>query len=329
MQRTEYWNQTRPAQTQLNYTEDSKTNGILRRMRSLAQMGIHTGFRVTVNGGDATLINIGPGEGYTGGYYPSENIHAVGSGERVSTLTDEVTGQAGYIPTVEGQGLAVYTAGALNYITLLYRETTDTPLAERLYPFTSRNTLVRETFSVVVYTAAEWAAFTAAQLSERILVAIVTAQGAGNALGVANIQQLVQPKYHPTAVQPSTITGVSITGISQETLVGSAILRFEASTKKLYWTSPGDAEGTGVAIPDSGVYVVYSSDSTYWVELTVIFASLPAADTTETITVSSLYGRTIPLASAIDQAHRDMIGSGQPTANNPHGTTFDDFWWNI
>ena len=37
-----------------------------------------------------------------------------------------------------------------------------------------------------------------------------------------------------------------------------------------------------------------------------------------------MYGRTIPLASAIDQVHRDMIGSGQPTVNNPHGITQDD-----
>ena len=285
MQRTEYWNQTRPSQTQLNNTEDSKVNGILRRMRSLAQMGIRTGFRVTVNAGDATQIDIGPGEGYTGGYYLSENIRSSGSGsssgagERISTLTDGATGEVGYIPTVEGQGLAVYTSGALNYVALLYRETTDTPLAERLYPFTSRNTIIRETFSVVVYTAAEWAAFTAAELSDRILVAIVTAQGAGNALSLANINQVTQPKTHPTTAQPSTLTGVTITGLSQETLVGSGTLRWEVSTSKLYWTAPGDVEGTGVAIPDSGVYTVYSSDTSYWVELTVVFASLPAADT--------------------------------------------------
>jgi hypothetical protein len=49
MERTEYFNWTRPSQTQLNNTEDTKINAILRRSRSFMQFGIRTGFRITVN----------------------------------------------------------------------------------------------------------------------------------------------------------------------------------------------------------------------------------------------------------------------------------------
>jgi hypothetical protein len=191
-------------------------------------MGIRTGFRVTVNSGDATLIDIGPGEGYTGGYFLSENVRSTGSGERVSTITDETSGQPGYVPTVQGQALATYTAGAKNYVTLVYSESEDTDLAERDFPFTVRKSIVRESFSVIVYTASQWNAFTAAQLSNRILVGIVTAQGAGSPLSASDIQQVVQPKSHPSAAQPSSVTGVTITSLSQETLIGNATLRFDS-----------------------------------------------------------------------------------------------------
>lgn len=324
MQRTEYFNHTRPTQRQLNYTEDSKIASILRRFRSTCQMGIRTGFVVSINSGDATLIDVGPGEGYGGGFYSSENIRGNFSGERISTITDSATGQPGYQTTASGQSLADYTAGTKNYVFLQYIETETEPLSERYYPFDSHNTIVSESFRVSVLTEAQWNALSSDQLDLRILIAIVTANGAGIALTASSIQQVVQPKTHPTAANPSTITGTTVASLSQETLIGSATLRYEAATKRMYWTSPGDAEGTGVQISSSGTYTLYSNNTTYWIRVEVVFSALPAADTSETIAITSLYGRTIPMSSAIDQAHRDMLGSGQPTVNNPHALTLND-----
>lgn len=326
MERSEYFNYTRPSQTQLNNTEDSKIRGILRRARSNLQFGTRTGFRITINAANALQIDIGAGDGFTGGFYKSENLRgSPNSGERISTLTDAATGESGYTKSVTGLGLVDYSANTLNYVCLRYVEAETTPLAERYYPFTSHNTIVAESYLAVVYTEAQWNALTTLQLENMILVGIVTAQGAGNPLSLANIEQMIQPKSHPVAgTQPSNITGVTITGVSDETLIGNGTLRFETATKKIYWTAPGDAEGTGVVMGSSGTFTLYSDDTSYWIFIDIIFAGLPAADSTDTIRIESLYGRTVPMACAVDQAHRDMLGTGVLSLTNPHGTGIDD-----
>lgn len=326
MERSKYFNYTRPSQTQLDYTENSKARGILRRARSNLQFGTRTGFRITINATTNTQIDIGAGDGFTGGFYRSENLRgSPNSGERISTLTDAATGDPGYTRTAEGVGLIDYSANTKNYVCLKYTEAESIPLAERYYPFTNHNTIVAETYTVEVYTETQWNALTTTVLEQRILVGIVTAQGAGVALTLSNVQQMVQPKDHPIAgTQPSNITGVAITGVSNETIIGNGTLRFETATKKLYWTAPGDAEGAGVVVGASGNYTLYSDDTSYWLLIEVIFISLPAANATDTIGIESLYGRDIPMACAVDQAHRDMLGTGIKTVTNPHATSIDD-----
>lgn len=324
MKRTEYFNYTRPTEVQLKNTETSKIDSIHRRFRADSQLGILRGFRVRVNPADATKIDIGPGEGYTGGRYKQEEVIGVLSAERISTFTDSASGYSGNVYTVTGQALADYTAGTKNYVSLIYAETTSEPLAEKYYPFTIHETKVSETFAISVLSEADWNALSLSDLQNRFLVAIVTANGAGAALTSASIDQFIQPKTHPTTTQPSTITGVVLGELSQETTIGSATLRYESATRKLYWTAPGDAEGVGVTIPSSGVYTLYSDSTIYWIEATVVFASLPAVDATDSIDIEALYGRAIPMACAVDAAHRDMVGSGQPTSRNPHGTTLAD-----
>ena len=321
MERSKYFNYTRPTATQLNHTEDSRSRSILRRIDSACQMGIVSGFRVFVNSLDPTLIDIGAGTGYTGGKYASLDIGDDGSGERISTITPGLSGSG---ITVVGQGLADYTSGVKNYISLIYTETEVDPLTEIFYPFTAHDTVVSEDFTVSSLSETDWNLLTVDQKRNRILVAIVTAQGAGNALNSGNIQQVVQPLGHPTPSAPSNITGVSFSGISQSTLIGSGTLRFEAATKKLFWTSPGDAEGAGASFTSSSTETLYSNDPTYWISVTVIYSALPLGDETDTIAISSLYGKTIPRFSAEDTLHRDMLGSGTPTAKNPHGMTLND-----
>lgn len=326
MERTEYFNQTKPSQLQLNNTEDSKIRQILYRDRSFGQFGVRIGFRVTVNSGDAAKIDIGPGEGYTGGFFSSENLNgSPNSGERISTITDSVTGQSSYQTTAVAQALASYSSGVKNYITLLYVETESHLLQERTYPFTQHNTIVSNTYQVSVLTLSQWNALTSDEKEQRILVAIVTAKGAGVALTSADIDQVVQPKGHPiSAGNPTNITGVSINNVSDETLVGNGTLRFEAATNMLYWTAPGDTEGVGVVVPSSGTYILYSNSVSYYLEAHTIFASLPVGDQSDIIIIKSLYGREIPLASATDQVHRDMVGHGSKTINNPHALSIQD-----
>ena len=319
MERSKYFNYTRPTQTQLNYTESSKGQAIIRRIDSACQMGIAEGFRVTVNAVDATLIDIGAGIGYCGGKYLQAEVNGDDAGERISTLTTEVTGG-----TISGQALASYTSGTINYVSLVYSETETIPLAETTLPYTEHDTIVAESYRVSVLTATQWAALTMADLRQRILVAKVTAQGAGTALQAANIQQVIQPKTHPTPTQPSNITGVTLSSISDETLIGNGTLRFVAATKTLYWKAPGDAEGTGIPITTSGEYTVYSNDSTYWIKADVTYSGLPVVDQSDTIYIQALYGSTIPKFSAEDTVHRDLTGSGTPAKNNPHGITMND-----
>jgi hypothetical protein len=314
MERTEYFNYTRPTQTQLDNTETSKINAILRRQRATAQLGTVNGFEVTPNSLNATLIDIGPGEGYTGGMYQQLNVTGEGSSERIAQDSILIT----------GQGLADYTLGALNYVTLVYAETTDTPLAETVFPFLMHDTEAHESYTVSVLTAAAWAALTIAQLRQLLLVAIVTAQGPGNPITSANIQQTTQPMSFPTTNQPVNITGVSIAGLAPSTLIGSGQLRWSVSTKQLFWTAPGDTEGSGVTIITSGSYTLQSATTSYWITVYAISAALPATNQTDVILVQSLYGKIFPRYSAIDSAHREMLGSGEPTLTNPHGLTEAD-----
>jgi len=326
MQRTEYWNQTRPTDTQLNWTETSKTSAINQRLRSSAQMGIAWGFQVTVNSVDNTKIDVARGEGYSGGEFLINEFETAGSGQRISTYTDTPSGTDDTGPAATSQGLADYTAGVLNYVSLVYSETESHPLSERSYPFTNRQTVVTETFTVSVLTETQWNALDAEALNNRILVGIVTAQGAGTPITSANIEQFVQPKTLPSSSQPSTISGVTIVGISDVTPLGIGTLRWEPSTSSMYWTAPGDTEGTALTISDSGVFTIYSNNTNYTLSLNVVWGSLSlvAAETSENISIRSLYGREIPMFSATDQIHRDMVGSGQPSTTNPHALTLAD-----
>ena len=324
MQRTKYFDDTRPADTQLNYTENSRASAIQRRLLAAAQLGVVEGFRITINSLDSTKIDIGAGEGYTGGTYLINAFEGEGAGERISTTTDTITGTISVGTIIQGQALADYTLNTKNYVALVYSEDEGYPLSERSFPFTSHNTVVTDSYSVSVLTETAWNALSASEINNRVLVAIITAQGAGSALSSANIDQVVQPKGHPTAAQPSSITGVEITAISPETTLGNGTLRYDPTANTLYWTAPGDVEGSGAVISSSGTYTIYSDDVSYYVTLSVTFASLPAAATSETIEVRGLYGRGIPLFSAKDTAHRDLTGSGIPTVHNPHGITLDD-----
>jgi len=314
MERTEYFNDTRPTQTQLNNTEDSKVNAILRRQRATAQLGTVLGFQTTPNAVDPTLIDIGPGEGYTGGMYTRLHVRGETSSERIASDTSMIVGQA----------LFDYANGAKNYVSLVVAETTDTPLTEIDYPFVAYDTLVHEAYTVSVISETDWNLLTLTQLRLRILISIVTANGAGVPLTAAAIQQVVQPKNLPMPTQPVNITGIAVNNVADTTSIGSGTLRWEVATRKLFWTAPGDTEGIGVAIPTSGSYTIYSANTTYWIVVYAVSASLPVTNQTDIIYIQSMYGTTFPRYSAMDSVHREMLGTGIPSLHNPHATSLSD-----
>lgn len=324
MERTLYFNYTKPSQTQLNYTEDSKTRSIIKRQRSTAQMGIRTGFRISVNVADSTKIDIGPGEGYTGGFFEQQNLRAVNAGESISTLTSDVTG-SGYSPTKVGQGLQSYSNGIRNFISLVYSESTSIPLAENKHPYyTEHDTIVSETYTVEALTETNWLLLTNDELENRVLVGIVTANGPGVPLTDASIEQFTQPNNHPIAGTLSLVTGITILSVSDDTVIGTGTLRWDPAINMLYWKAPGDNEGTGTLISSNSTYVLYSANVSYYLTVESIFSNMPLVATTEDLDIKSLYGRVIPMYSAIDQAHRDMIGTGKRSLTNPHGLSIAD-----
>lgn len=308
MERTEYINDTRPTQTQLNNTEDAKVNAILRRQRATAQLGTVIGFQTIPNSVNALLIDIGPGEGYTGGMYTQLNVKAETSAERIASDTNIVTAQA----------LVDYTNGTKNYVSIVYSETTDTPIDEIYYPFVAHDTLVHEAYSVSVLTEANWNLLTLTQLRLRILVAIVTARGAGVPLTASDIQQVVQPKNLPITTQPVNITGTTANSVTDSTAIGAGTLRWDVTTHKIYWTAPGDTEGVGVSIIVSGSYTLYSANISFWIVVYAVSAALPATSQTDIIYVQSMYGTIFPRYSAVDGVHREMLGHGVASINNPH-----------
>jgi hypothetical protein len=66
MERTIYINNTIPSDDQLNNTETSRANSINKRFRASCQMGVISGFRITISA-DPTKLDIGVGSGFTGG----------------------------------------------------------------------------------------------------------------------------------------------------------------------------------------------------------------------------------------------------------------------
>lgn len=103
------------------------------------------------------------------------------------------------------------------------------------------------------------------------------------------------------------------------------------TTATLAYKAPGDALGSTVSVvslDDATEQTLTSSTTSY--TLTVrVYPSMfpPATGSAETyiddLTVSDLYGG-LTIGGGKDVAHRGLLGSGLPTANNPHGLTLDD-----
>ena len=303
MKSTLYFPDVAPGSEQFNYGEVSSGEALLERFKVISSMGVYVGFSVTVNAFDSTQIDIEAGEGYSP------------SGERFYSA----------IPSSAGIDLADYTQDARNFIALKYVGATGTPLIERFDPFRSFNTLVADSFEIEIFTENNWNNLTTTQLENRLLVGIVTTQGAGNALSQSNIELATRFAPAISVTQPSAITGVSITQISTYTFEGTGTLKYDSASQSLSWLAPADGSfGSIIQVPTDGLYSIPSVTTANYIIVNVVTGILPAASTEEAITVSSLYDQEIPRYSAADAHHRSQLGTGIPTSNNPHGLRSED-----
>ena len=294
-------------------TQDT-IDAIASRFTSNALMGIVDGLVVTP-AGSAGKLAISNGSGYTP------------NGEYI------------LIPIAKNNiSLADYTNGTLNYVIAVYAEVYGDPQAHEDLG-TTLPTSATDSFRLVVLSATAWNALpvTDPNLNNNsrdrsLLLAIVTANGSSlNPIAQGDIQgpTVYSPVYYIS--QPTNISGVYINGISANTLPGIGTLTFTIVSTQyfLQWTAPNDVIGAvSAAITADGTITLYSGSASpqYSITVTITFVDLPNAPSiiNDSITISSIYDQPVPRLSAIDNAHRHLLGTGIPSVHNPHGLTIAD-----
>jgi hypothetical protein len=93
----------------------------------------------------------------------------------------------------------------------------------------------------------------------------------------------------------SNITGLTVDYASYGNPSGDGTLSYAASGTLLTWTASGDTvAGDPEDIGTNGTYYLYSDDRSKYLTVTVVAASLPVADATDTITLSTPVDAWIP-----------------------------------
>lgn len=92
-------------------------------------------------------------------------------------------------------------------------------------------------------------------------------------------------------VLSQTPTGLTITGVTIDdamgNTVGSGSLFFDQSANTLRWTPPGGTAGTPVDITGDDVYAIQGGADGGVLLVTIVNASLPSSDATNTITIAN------------------------------------------
>jgi len=293
-------------QNDLAFERDTRIFEHIQRSLDEAAMGVQSGFGVTVNGADATKIDVAAGTGYA----PDGNYVVLSPGQSAITLASSVLGVVNFV-------LAIYTEN----------ETDPQPHETGTNsPDTHANRSVR----IRVYTAAGYAALLttdpnlANDAQDRALVlARVTATG-----GALTAGSIASPTAFNTinySSQPINVTGVTITGVSSNTASGTGTLAFTFVGTLLTWTPPGGSAGAGVNVGGGGSFTLFGGGgSPPSITVEVISASLPGSNQSDSITITALYNQTIARFTSEDWLHRSLLGTGTPTPTNPHGLRISD-----
>jgi hypothetical protein len=112
--------------------------------------------------------------------------------------------------------------------------------------------------------------------------------GAGNTNPNASLGGIISTtRFLSQNTTGNTIAGVTINDAAENT-VGSGTLSYLVAGQTLTWTPPSGAAGTAVAVGTNGSYIIRGSGTTAgYLRVTVVAASLPVANATNTIVVSN------------------------------------------
>ena len=164
-------------------------------------------------------------------------------------------------------------------------------------------------------------------LDRALVVAICTVNSTNTGMLIEN-----PTAYQSTlsVTQPTNTSGVVIIDIASGTTPSADVLPIPANGILAWngtaftWTPPGGAVGVLVIPTISGVVVVYDATTNFTITLNVTFSALPSYATSDQITVTNIYTALAPRFTAKDSQHRGMLGTGIPSATNPHGMTMED-----
>jgi hypothetical protein len=293
-------------QRHLANTESTKAAAISQLASDSTSLGVAQGLVVAVNTPDTTRIAVSSGYGYA----PNGELLRLSG-------------------NVANLALASYTLGALNYVVLMYDETSSSPEAHES-DGTTRNTMAAVTPRLVVLSATQYAAMASTDpvLSSNakdrgLLLAVVTANGPSVSLTSGSIQSPTTFTQVLRVTQPVNISGVAIDSVDPLTNTGTGTLSFNSSTKVLTWQAPGDTVGANLTLAASQEYTV-SSGSGRFLTVNVQFPLLPVTNQSDSISIANLYAQPVPRLTNDDLLHRSMVGTGTPTVKNPHGLTILD-----
>lgn len=293
--------------------------------------GIVDGLRVTVSASpNATRVDISPGSAYTP------------SGERIVVATTQ--------PTV---ALSDPTDATINIVCLVYTETLGTPRPHETAG-TTHNSAADASFRVAVYTQAEYDALpeTNEDLDEDakdrvVMLARVLGNGAGVDLLSGEVFQTALPStYCGVRFTSSALLGVNLISSTSPTLPSPftatqsgriELVVTDAVTKTLKFHEPGHTTyGAAVNVAALDGTTTLSSALSPVTTLTVEVASKALPHAAGTYTQNITFERVhdvgpiqIPGAegtnySPADHAHRENLGSGSRSIDNPHGTHIND-----
>jgi hypothetical protein len=318
-------------QAQLVHEHDALASNIIQRFVDGQTTGVASGLTVTVNGSNATLIDIAAGHGYSP------------NGDWVELAAPATS-----------VGLSDYTLGTVNYVCAIYTEVDSRPEAHEV-DGTTRNTQAARAARVRVMTEDELNALPATSsdlsidaLDRTLVIASVTAQGVGVGLVSANITNAAVPTRVLSITQPSTMTGVEVISLSEGTPTtaeriavsdnalttarASIRMTYSGSNVQLAYRAPGETYGsfgTATTVVD-GVNPPLPSFAGRSAIVRVYSQALPRTDTspptvTEDLIVSDVYDEAVTRAGARDEQHRHADGATViPASTNPHGLKLED-----
>lgn len=292
-------------QNDLVYEQTARVDDHEQALLDQSDMGVVSGGVVTVNGVDATRIDVAACTGYS----PRGDYVVLNPGQSSVQLSSGVL-------------------GTVNLVCLFYTELQGNPVPHEANG-TSPMTRAARSSRLRVYTQAEFNALAtsndldlSADTQDRALIlALVT--GTGGPLTAGSIESPTAFNTINYATQPTNISGVTIGAVSSTTAEGTGTLTFTFVGLLLTWQAPGEVAGAPVAVGGGGAFVLTSGGGTA-IAVTVIAGSLPVANQSDSIIITNLYSQDVARFTAVDGLHRSMLGTGTPTPTNPHGLALGD-----